>query len=258
MWQICISYSSTCVVWHNSICYTDYSICSVSAVRACGWIPLRIESSDRRGSGMRCMLSLFKKHQLYAVHIPLCLSGLMQATPCPVWGGKISGKFSDLNFSGKFSSLTITTVSIILLSNIQPDLLPFSFLPPFPRSFFHFLLATLRTSFLKHFSPSFLHFLCHLEYLLGAGGGRGCWRHLLCYWSQQNRDGSFRNESFQVNDSLQGVVNDQLTEEEGIIHLGTICRAVPLLASWTMKHTTPFIPARVRNEYKEWRNDVRM
>jgi hypothetical protein len=45
------------------------------------------------------------------------------------------------------------------------------------------------------------------------------------------RDGSFRNESFQVNDSLQGVVNDQLTEEEGIIHLGTICRKVPLLAS---------------------------
>jgi hypothetical protein len=46
-----------------------------------------------------------------------------------------------------------------------------------------------------------------------------------------SRDGSFRNESFQVNDSLQGVVNDQLTEEEGIIHLGTICRTVPLLAS---------------------------
>jgi hypothetical protein len=45
------------------------------------------------------------------------------------------------------------------------------------------------------------------------------------------RDGSFQNESFQVNDSLQGVVNDQLTEEEGIIHLGTICRTVPLLAS---------------------------
>jgi hypothetical protein len=45
------------------------------------------------------------------------------------------------------------------------------------------------------------------------------------------RDGSFRNESFQVNDSLQGVVNDQLTEEGGIIHLGTICRTVPLLAS---------------------------
>jgi hypothetical protein len=46
--------------------------------------------------------------------------------------------------------------------------------------------------------------------------------------STESRDGSFRNESFQVNDSLQGVVNDQLTEEEGIIHLGTICRTVPL------------------------------
>jgi hypothetical protein len=45
------------------------------------------------------------------------------------------------------------------------------------------------------------------------------------------RDGSFRNELFQVNDSLQGVVNNQLTEEEGIIHLGTICRTVHLLAS---------------------------
>jgi len=54
---------------------------------------------------------------------------------------------------------------------------------------------------------------------------------LCCSAAVLLRDGSFRNESFQVNDSLQGVVNDQLTEEEGIIHLGTICRTVPLLAS---------------------------